>query len=217
MARVAKPKSVDTILLIIIGILVAGGFLIFSSASLGLMARDGASFASVAFSQFVFGIIGGSIAMLVMSNIYYRHWRRFAFYIFLATLIATAMVFIPGLGMTHAGATRWLDLGFTTIQPSEFLKIGYVIYLATWFSGVHGNIESWKHSLVPFAGVSALTGLVMLLQPDTDTFLIMGAAGLSMFVAAGAKWRDCRGGSDAGHSRNDATVRDGSLHHLLKS
>lgn len=190
MARVTKPKPIDTILLIIIVVLVAGGFLVFSSASLGLLARDGASFASVAFSQFVFGIIGGGLAMLITSNVHYRHWRKYAFYIFLLALFLTALVFVPGLGMTHAGATRWIDLGFVTFQPSEFLKIAYVIYLATWFSGVHGNIHSWRHSLIPFAGVSALAGVVMLLQPDTDTFLIMGGAGMAMFIVAGAKWRD---------------------------
>ncbi len=185
-----KPQSLDTALLIIICVLVAGGFMIFSSASLGLLARDGASFGSVAFSQFVFGILGGGAALFIASNIYYRNWRKHAFYIFLATLIFTALVFIPGLGMSHGGATRWLDLGITTVQPSEFLKIGFVIYLATWFSGTYGNIGSWKHGLVPFMGISAITGLVMLLQPDTDTFLIMGTAGMAMYIVAGAKWRD---------------------------
>ena len=180
----------DNVLLILVGILVAGGFLIFSSASLGLMARDGATFASVAFSQFAFGIIGGGIALLVMSNIHYRHWRKYAFYIYLLTLIATAMVFIPGIGMTHAGATRWLDLGITTVQPSEFLKIGFIIYLATWFSGVHAKIENWRYGLGPFVGITLVTGIIMLLQPDTDTFLIMTFAGMAMFIVAGARWRD---------------------------
>src|SRR5690606_31006161 len=112
---------------------------IFSSASLGLLARDGASFGAVAFSQFLFGIVGGTAGMFLTSNIYYRHWRRYAFYIFLLTLLLTAAVFIPGLGLTHGGATRWLDLGFTTLQPSELLKIGFVIYIATWFSGMYGK------------------------------------------------------------------------------
>ncbi len=186
---VSKPQSMDSVLLVIIAILVAGGFMIFSSASLGLLAREGASFGSVAFSQFVFGILGGGGALLLTSNIYYRNWRRFAFYIFLATFLFTALVFTP-LGMSHGGATRWLDLGITTVQPSEFLKIGFIIYLATWFSGTYGNIASWKHGLIPFVGISALTGFIMLLQPDTDTFLIMGTAGMAMFLVAGAKWRD---------------------------
>jgi cell division protein FtsW len=185
-----KPKSVDTLLLIIIIALVAAGFLIFSSASLGLLARDGASFSSVAFTQFVFGILGGSVALFITSNIYYRHWRRFAFYIFLITLIATAAVFIPGLGLSHGGATRWLNLGITTVQPSEFLKIGFIVYLATWFSGVHGKLDSFRYGLIPFVAAMGLVGIVMLLQPDTDTFMIMGAAGMAMYLAAGAKWRD---------------------------
>jgi cell division protein FtsW len=185
-----KPKSVDTILLIIIAVLVGGGFLIFSSASLGLLAREGAGLGSVAFSQFVFGVIGGGIALFVTSNIYYRHWRRFAIYIFIIAVLATLAVFIPGLGMAHGGAVRWLDLGFTTVQPSEFLKIAFVIYLATWFSGVHQKISDWRFGLLPFGLVTGIVAAVMLKQPDTDTFLIMAVAGMAMFLAAGAKWRD---------------------------
>lgn len=185
----SQPKSVDTLLLVIICILVGAGFLIFSSASLGLLARDGASFGSVAFGQFVFGVLGGGGALFLGSNVYYRHWRRYAFYIFLATLLATAAVFSP-IGMSHGGATRWIDLGFTTLQPSEFLKIGFVVYLATWLSGVHSKIESVRYGLLPFLGIVGAVGGIMLLQPDTDTFLIMGAAGMAMYLAAGAKWRD---------------------------
>ena len=185
-----KPKGVDTVFLSLIVTLVTVGFLIFSSASLGLLARDGASFSSVAFSQFVFGIIGGGTAMFILSNVHYRHWRKYAIYIFIVGLIGTLAVFIPGIGMTHAGATRWINLGFTTIQPSEFLKIAYVIYLATWLSGMHKHVGNWKYGLVPFGLISGVTGFVMLLQPDTDTFLIMATAGLAMFVVAGARIRD---------------------------
>jgi len=185
-----KPKSVDPVLLAMIAIMVAGGFLIFSSASLGLMARDGASFGSAAFTQFFFGILGGGAALFLMSNVYYRHWRKYAIYIFILSVIGTLAVFIPGLGMSHGGATRWLDLGFTTVQPSEFLKIGFIIYLATWLSGVSGKINEWKYGLFPFIGIVGTVGVVMLLQPDTDTFMIMGFAGMAMFLTAGAKWRD---------------------------
>jgi cell division protein FtsW len=188
--KALKPKSVDSVLLTIIGLMVAGGFLIFSSASLGLMARDGASFGSVALNQFLFGVVGGSIALLIISNVYYRNWSKYAFYLFIISLLFTLAVFIPGIGMTHAGATRWLDLGFVTLQPSEFLKIGFVIYLATWLSGVHGKISQWKYGLFPFAGIVGVVGFIMLLQPDTDTFLIMIMAGMAMFLVAGARWRD---------------------------
>ncbi len=183
-------KGVDTIFLGLVVTLTAAGFLIFLSAALGLLSRTGASYGSVVFSQLVFGILGGGIALFVLSNLHYKSYQKFAFYIFLIGLIATLSVFIPGIGMTHAGATRWLDLGITTIQPSEFLKIAYVIYLATWLSGMKKHVGNWRYGLLPFCVISGLTGIVMLLQPDTDTFLIMGTAGLAMFIVAGAKFRD---------------------------
>ena len=63
-----------------IAVLVLGGFFIFSSASLGLLARGGASFESVIFNQFFFGIVGGTIALIITSSIHYRNWRKYAFY-----------------------------------------------------------------------------------------------------------------------------------------
>ncbi len=183
-------RHADRILLGIVIFLVVGGFFIFSSASLGLLAREGASFSSVATSQILFGIIGGSIALFVMSNIHYRFWRKYAFYIFLATLALTLCVFIPGLGMEHGGAQRWIRVGSFSFQPAELLKIGFVIYLATWLSGMKKHLESFMSGTVPFFSIIGITGIVMLLQPDTDTFAIMTAAGIAMFITAGGRWRD---------------------------
>ncbi len=185
-----KPKSVDTVLLLLIALLVVTGFMIFYSASLGLIARDGASFVSVTVGQFLFGVVGGGSVLFLMSNVYYRHLRRFALYLFSLALLATTAVFIPGLGLTHGGATRWLDIGITTVQPSEFLKIGFVIYLATWLSGVHDKIDDWRFGLIPFASIVGIAGLILLLQPDTGSFLIIAAAGMAIFIAAGARLRD---------------------------
>ena len=186
--RARSPKSVDIILLSLIGILVVIGFFIFSSASLGLLAREGASFGSVAFNQFFFGIIGGGVALLITSNVYYRNWRQHAFYIFLGGIFLTLLVLTP-LGMTHNGATRWIDVGFTTFQPSEFLKIAFVIYIASLLSGTHRQIDSLKYGLVPFLGALGVVALVMLKLPDTDTFMIMTFAAIAMFFTAGAKIR----------------------------
>lgn len=183
-------KGIDRTLLIITALLVIGGFLIFSSASLGLLAREGARFSSVASSQFLFGIVGGSAALLLLSQIYYRNWRQYAFYIFLATIILTLCVFIPGLGFSHGGAQRWVHLGGFSFQPAELLKIGFVIYLATWLSGMQKLITDPLKGSLPFFGIIGGVGFIMLLQPDTDTFLVMCAAATSMFLVAGGRWRD---------------------------
>lgn len=185
-----KPeKSLDTLLLALIGVLLAVGFFVFSSASLGLLARDGASFGSVAFSQFFFGIVGGGLAMFLTSHVYYRNWRKYAFYFFILSALLTLAVFIPSLGMSHGGATRWLDFGFFTLQPSEFFKIGLIIYVATLLSGLHNHITTWKQGVLPFVLTLGFAGIIMLSLPDTDTFFVMCLASVAMFIAAGAKWK----------------------------
>ena len=183
-------KSFDRTLLVLTVLLVAGGFLIFSSASLGLLAREGARFSSVALNQVLFGVIGGMCALLITSNIHYRFWRKHAFYFFIAALALTLCVFIPGLGMDHGGAQRWIRLGGFSFQPAEILKIAFIIYTATWLSGMQKHVDTLTKGTLPFIGIVGAVGFVMLLQPDTDTFLIMAAAGAAMFIVAGGRWRD---------------------------
>ncbi len=183
-------KGVDRTLLGIVILLVVFGFFVFSSASLGLLAREGARFSSVAFSQIIFGICGGTVALFLASQIFYRNWRQYAFYIFVATILLTLCVFIPGLGMEHGGAQRWIKIGGFTFQPAELLKIGFIIYMATWLSGVQKVIGTFKQGTLPFVLITSIVGIVMLLQPDTDTFLIMAAAATAMFITAGGSWRD---------------------------
>lgn len=183
-------SSIDKTLFVLVILLVTIGFFIFSSASLGLLARDGASFSSVAMNQFLFGIVGGSIAMFITSSIHYRHWRKYAFYIFLGCILLTLLVFVPGLGFSYGGATRWINIGSFTLQPAEILKIGFVIYMATWLSGMYRHSHSFLKGTLPFGAIIGVVGAVMLLQPDTDTFAIMTFAGMAMFITAGARWRD---------------------------
>lgn len=183
-------RSFDRTLVFIVILLVVSGFFIFSSAALSLLARSGASFSSVAFSQVVLGVIGGSISLFIMSNVHYRTWRKYAFYIFLGTIIVTLLVFVPGLGYEHGGARRWIDLRLFSFQPAELLKIGFVIYLATWLSGMKNHIHTFTKGTVPFAIIVGIVGVVMLLQPDTDTFAIMVLAATAMFLTAGGRWRD---------------------------
>jgi cell division protein FtsW len=185
-----KSVPFDKVLFGLVVILVVGGFLIFTSASLGLLPRSGASFSNVALSQFLFGIVGGGISLFLMSNLHYRHLRKYAFYIFVVACCITLLVFVPGLGMSHGGATRWLSFGGFTMQPTELLKIAFVIYLATWLSGPHTNITHFIKGTVPYLGIVSIVAAITLRQPDTDTFLIMGAASLAMFIVAGGRWRD---------------------------
>lgn len=183
-------RPVDRVFFIIVALLVIGGFFIFSSASLGLLARDGAQYSSVAFSQIVFGIGLGTVALFVLSSINYRQYRPFALYLFIGSIIATLMVFIPGLGVEYGGAHRWIHLFGFSFQPSEILKLSSIIFIAAWLSSAKNNIQDIRYGLLPFAGILGLIGAVLLLQPDTDTFVVIALSAGAMYLAAGAPWRD---------------------------
>ena len=180
----------DRTLLFITGLLVVLGFFIFSSASLGLLARDGAQFSSIAVNQFVFGVLLGGIAMFLTSSIHYRVWRQYAFYILIGAGILTLLVFVPKIGFEHGGAHRWILIGSFTFQPAEVLKVAFVIYLATWLSGMKHAVTHTLQGTLPFLLFLAGLGVILLLQPDTDTYMIIASASFAMFLVSGAKIRD---------------------------
>lgn len=182
-------QKVDKLFLIAIVILTIAGFFIFTSASLGLLAREGVRFSNVAFSQTFFGLFLGSIACFITSKINYRIWRKYAVYIFIASIILTLLVFVPGLGFSHNGATRWLSIAGFSFQPSELLKIGFIIYLAAWLSGVKDKVKTFKFGVLPLMLLCGIAGAVLLSQPDTDTFIILGGTALAMFIVSGGTWK----------------------------
>ncbi len=183
-------RKIDRPFLITVIILVVAGFFIFTSASLGLLAHESVKFSSVAFSQLFFGIFLGGVALYATSKIKYTFWRKYAFYIFLFSAAVTLLVFIPSLGLESSGAKRWIDLGIVTFQPAEMLKIGFVIYFATWLTNVRDKIHTIGHGIIPFIILLSITGAILLSQPDTGTFIVILVTGLAMFIAAGARWRD---------------------------
>ncbi|HEY4515840.1 MAG TPA: putative lipid II flippase FtsW [Candidatus Paceibacterota bacterium] len=180
--------KVDKSFLGITALLVVLGFFIFSSASLGVLASNQIKFSSVAFNQTFFGIFLGSIACLIFSKIDYKLYRKNAFILFALSIVLTLLVFVPSIGLSHGGATRWIDLGFISFQPSELLKIGFVIYLAAFISKAKDRIKTLNGGLLPFFAILAVAGAVLLAQPDTDTYAVMIFAGLAMFIVGGGKW-----------------------------
>jgi cell division protein FtsW len=185
-----RGPHADRILFSTILILVIAGVFIFLSASLGLFAGDGAQFADVARSQLLLGLTGGLAAFALGMTLPYKTWRKLSLYLFIGALLLTLAVFIPHVGLTLNGARRWISFLGMTVQPSEFLKIAYILYLATWLSGAKSKIKDMRYGLLPFLLITGAAGLTLLLQPDADTFLILALAGLAMFVASGATMRD---------------------------
>ncbi|MBI4118409.1 MAG: cell division protein FtsW [Parcubacteria group bacterium] len=182
-------KPVDKWFLGIVLTLLFGGFFIFFSAALSLLARDGALFKSVVTNQAV-GVCIGLFLMFVFSRIHYRFIKRYALPFFILSLITTALVFVPEIGFSHGGASRWLSLGPFSFQPSEILKLGFILYFATWLAAMRERVYSFTFSILPFLVLISLVGVLLLLQPDTGTFGLIFGSGIALLVASGARWRD---------------------------
>jgi cell division protein FtsW len=183
LGKVSRPFLILTI------ILVVGGFFIFSSASLGVLARDDIKFSSIAFNQLFYGLFLGSIACLFFARIDYHIWKKYSLFFFISSILLTLLVFAPVIGMEHGGAKRWIDLGFISFQPAEFLKIAFIIYFAAWLARLKEKVGTFSWGLLPFLIFSGILGAILLAQPDTDTFAVIIFAALSMYIAGGAKWR----------------------------
>jgi cell division protein FtsW len=181
-------KRVDKWFLGIIVVLSTTGVLVFLSAALSILTKEEAVFSSIVLSQFL-GIFIGIILATIIIKLPYKLLRHYSFYIFAFSILLTALVFIPQIGFQHGGATRWLSFGSYSVQPAEFLKLGFVLYFAAWLSSFRKHLTSVTYGLLPFIVMIGIVALILLKQPDTGTFFVIFITGLAMFVVSGAPWK----------------------------
>ncbi len=172
--------------------LALAGFLVFTSASLGLLGKSGASFTLVAIKQGVILLLGLG-AMLAVAKIPSNFWKKYALIILIISIVITLLVFIPGVGLASGGAKRWIliplgSLSFS-FQPAEVLKFGFIVYLAAWLASLKDRIASFKKGFLPFILLLAIPGVILLLQPNTSILAVITIASLAMFLVAGGKFR----------------------------
>src|SRR3989338_9605478 len=139
-----RGKSVDAPFFLVLLALVVFGLLIFTSAALGLLARGGATFTSVAVSQLLLGFLCGGVALVVLSRIDYRVWRPYTPYFFAGALLLTLLAFVPGVGLTLKGAARWIEVGPVSFQPAELLKFSVVLFLSVIYASRFRHIATLK-------------------------------------------------------------------------
>ncbi|MEN9913029.1 MAG: stage sporulation protein cell division protein FtsW [Candidatus Parcubacteria bacterium] len=176
--------KIDRFFLFSVAALTIAGFVIFLSAALGLLARDGADFSMVALKQAISLVIGVG-AFWGFSRFNYHRLRSAAFFILIGSIIVNLLLFIPALSLNHGGAARWIDLGFISFQPSEFLKIAFIIYMAAWIHFTKDKISQFKHGVMPYVIIMAVLGTLLFFQHDNDTLAIIGFTGLVMLFIAG--------------------------------
>ena len=129
-------------------------------------------------------LIAGVI-MFVVAQVPPQRLMAFAVPLYIAGV--ALLVAVAVFGITKKGATRWLNVGITVIQPSEILKIAMPLMLAWWFQKREGQLRPLDFSV---AGLLLLVpvGLIMK-QPDLGTSLLVLAAGLAVIFFAGLSWK----------------------------
>lgn len=184
-----KAGKFDTYFFGIVLLITVIGLFSFVSASLGILAKSETKFYGVLFNQMVLGFVGGWTGLWLTTKIPYPFWRKYAFFIFLGTLLLTLAVFIPNFGFSHGGARRWVGIGPVSFQPAELLKIGFLIFFAGWLAWARKKKQEYKYKILPLLGFLALIAAVLLNQPDTKSLLLITAASISMLFVSGVSWK----------------------------
>ncbi|MFZ2038783.1 MAG: putative peptidoglycan glycosyltransferase FtsW [Minisyncoccia bacterium] len=183
-------KKIDKIFLITAILLVAIGFLVFVSSSMSVATRENINIYRFVATQLILGVACGSIGAGIIAITKNLDWlKRYSIWIFGFSILMTLAVFTP-LGMNHGGASRWRDLGFLSFQPSEFLKIAFLIFMAAYLAVKKGDLSDIRHGLIPFCLITGATGVILILQPDLDGTVTLVVPALAMYIVAGAGWRN---------------------------
>ena len=178
--------SLSVIVLILIAI---GMIMIYSTGWIAILKQtSGTSDTNGLFyAQFInFGV--GILFWYGASKIHYSVWQKYAAYIFYGSVVLMFLVLIPGVGVQVNGAARWVHLGPINFQPVEFFKLGIVLYVAAWVEKNRSHLSSFFEGLVPFLLIISLAAvLVVILQKDMGSAMVIVAACLSMYFVSGVK------------------------------
>ncbi len=179
-------RTIDRSFLYTTFALLIGGLLILTSASMALSYKKTGSIAGFALRQVAVGGGFGVIVMYVTSRVHYRIWRKIALPLLLVSFVLLALLFVPQIGFSAKGATRWLSLGSFTFQPAELLKLAFIIYLASWLDARRREVASVSYGMIPFVLMLSVVGVFLIMQPDVGTlFVIVVSAGLLYFLGGG--------------------------------
>lgn len=136
--------------------------------------------------QLLFAIVG-LVAMFFLMNVDYWTWRTWAKVIIIVCFVLLLLVLIPGIGNVRNGSRSWIGVGAFSIQPSEFMKLAMIAFLAKFLSEKQKLITSFKKGLVPSLGLVFLAFGLIMLQPDLGTGTVMVGTCIVMIFVSGAR------------------------------
>lgn len=180
-----KERKIDYFLLSTVFILIIFGLAVLTSASFPVsQEKFGEGFYYLK-RQLIFGFLPGSLLCFLAFKIKLNFLKKWAPLFLLINIILLGLVFIPKMGLTFGGATRWLNLRFFSIQPSEFLKLSFILYLGSWLSVRKGKEgREINKTFFAFLIILGIISVFLIFQPDVSTLIIIIATSLLMYFLA---------------------------------
>jgi len=178
-----RQSRVDWLMMAaLFGLMIVGALFVYSATMVNESAELTPWYKQAWVRQIVW-YTAGSCAMAACCLVDYRIIARWSLVIYCATILLLIAVVIPGIGSTQGwGARRWINLGFFSLQPSEFAKLGVILAMASFLSRPQGELRSprlfWKA-----IGMVLLPFVLIIKEPDLGSALILLPVGLiTLFV-----------------------------------
>jgi cell division protein FtsW len=175
-------KSFDFVLFCAVVFLTLFGLFMIYDASSYIAFRDFQDKYYYIKEQSINALLGMSV-LLLFSFFDYKKLYNLSIPILILAILMLFAVFIPGIGVYALGANRWINLGFTVLQPAEFVKLSLAIYLSAWFS------TKEKGRLLAFGMLLGLVLLLIMAQPDMGTASIILFEAIVLYFLSGADIR----------------------------
>ncbi|MBE6416357.1 MAG: cell division protein FtsW [Akkermansiaceae bacterium] len=136
--------------------------------------------------QCMFAMLGLVIA-LALSHVNYHVWRRVVYWIWAGCVVLLICCYLPGIGKTINGESRWINLGLT-FQPSELAKITLMLTLAHWYT-THREVAGtfWKGFFWPGAILFGFPLILILFEKDMGTAAALAMSGFCVMYASGTR------------------------------
>lgn len=134
----------------------------------------------------LFGIIVGLIFFVFFSFFDYHKLGKVKMIFLIVSYILLALVFVPGIGLTNYGATRWINLRVLTFQPSEIAKLAFIVFSASVLSKRSENVKSFK-GILPVLIVGVLYCALIIMEPNMSITICMASLMVVMLFLGGAR------------------------------
>lgn len=183
-----KKKHIDIILLIaVLTISIFGIIMVYSSSYIWAEYKFDDAFKFVK-HQGLFFLIGLFLISIIV-KIDYRLYEKYSNKILLLCLILLILVAIPGIGTVRNGSRSWFGIGSFGIQPSEFAKLGLIIFISKYMSKNEKNLKDIKKGVFPILGLVLLVFGLIMLQPDFGTGVIIMMTSIGLLFVGGVSFK----------------------------